>query len=916
MQGDDVLVYRWFERARETPVGGRPRILRAAPSAVRDEVRSLLDALELDPSFLELDPLAPAPTSDEPDGTLVPEWIGPYRILGLLGRGGMGVVYLAREESPPRDVALKVLRPELLTETARRRFEHEVEILGRLEHPGIARIYAAGTADVGDRTALRYFAMERVEGRSCTEFAMERRLDRRARVGLLVRIVDAVQFAHRNGIIHRDLKPANILVDRFGQPKVLDFGVARLVEPDVVGADVSEARTVTGAMIGTIGYMSPEQCRGRHADIRADVFALGVIAFELVLGRRLCDDEPGSYLDRVLAPGPLPSMRAADRTIDRDLDAIVARAIEKDPDQRYPAAVDFADELRAWLDGRPPRARPSGAAGACLRWVRRHPVKAAAAFVAVLALLGTARGLRTWREFVALREANAAADRQSRLDRSTIDTMKDLSFEDASPADVIRRFERILDEDPRRADVVGGLVFTLLSEQRDDEARTVIDRYGSIAEPAETLRDIETVAGRILGWEIPVGRSEPRSAMALLLEALWLVREVDDVDRADIDLAFRKVRSAALRADPPWPYLFDHLARTAAVRHSVRRDRESLNDFSDAVETFVGRSTESDRIAYWQARLALAEDRLADAIIHIDRALEIDPLRPSYLSRRGLILSGMKRHHEAIDAYSRAIEQSATTAAYYYNRGNAWEQVDRRREAGRDYEIATLLNPRFGSAWLNLSAICSRLRSVADAVCAGEAAVAISPNSRRAWFNLGTGYELSGRYHDAIRCFRRALVGGGADPETYAVRTQLAFVLLKVRGLDEAQEQYALAWQEEQLDPMARGMVALFVARGNYAEALAWSQQLEIARNDHQAAGARAALAIRARCGDAADLDLRLGKRFGSPNPDALSKSAQLLASMGREELSAFIYRMVLEIDPCHPAAVEWLTRARAIAGT
>lgn len=211
-----------------------------------------------------------------------PVTIGHYRILRLLGEGGMGSVYLAEQENPHRIVALKVIKPGFVNAELLRRFEQEAQALGRLHRPGIVQIFEAGTAD-GGLGPQPYFAMELIEGRSLLEFTEERHLNSRTRLKLMAKVCDAVSHAHQRGLIHRDLKPGNILVDEAGQPKILDFGVARVTDSDAEAT----RQTDMGQLIGTLAYMSPEQVLGdpQQLDIRSDVYALGVITYELLAGK-------------------------------------------------------------------------------------------------------------------------------------------------------------------------------------------------------------------------------------------------------------------------------------------------------------------------------------------------------------------------------------------------------------------------------------------------------------------------------------------------------------------------------------------------------------------------------------------------------------------------------------------------------
>src|SRR5579884_1954546 len=210
-----------------------------------------------------------------------PSRIGGYRILATVGRGGMGVVYEAEQDQPHRTVALKILNPGLMTPETIRRFANESEALARLQHPGIAQIYEAGSAP-GNFGSQPWFAMEFIRGAALIDDANARGLDVSQRLELMAKVCDAADHAHRRGIIHRDLKPANILVNESGQPKILDFGVARMAdaEPLTRGASVGE-------VVGTLAYMSPEQlfADASAVDERSDVYALGVILYELLSGR-------------------------------------------------------------------------------------------------------------------------------------------------------------------------------------------------------------------------------------------------------------------------------------------------------------------------------------------------------------------------------------------------------------------------------------------------------------------------------------------------------------------------------------------------------------------------------------------------------------------------------------------------------
>jgi len=328
----------------------------------------------------------------------VPERIGPFRILGLLGEGGMGRVYEAEQDQPRRVVALKVIKPGVATVQGIHRFEREAQVLGRLQHPGIAAIYQAGTADTGDGTQP-WFAMELVRGRTLLEYAEERGLSSRARAELVARVCDAVEHAHQKGVIHRDLKPGNILIDESGQPRVLDFGVARVVDADLQAT----LRTDVGQLVGTLPYMSPEQVASEPGEIdaRSDVYALGVVLYQLLTGRLPHEIHRGSIPQGVRAiveDDPTP-MSSIDRTLRGDLETIVGRALEKERERRYASAAELAADLRRHLAHQPILAHAPSTVYQLGKFARRNRVLVGgvAAVILVLAAGLVASLTQAWR---------------------------------------------------------------------------------------------------------------------------------------------------------------------------------------------------------------------------------------------------------------------------------------------------------------------------------------------------------------------------------------------------------------------------------------------------------------------------------------------------------------------------------------
>jgi eukaryotic-like serine/threonine-protein kinase len=290
--------------------------------------------------------------------TPIPKSIGRYRILSLIGEGGMGSVYKAEQESPRRTVALKVIKAGVASPRLLHRFEIEAQILGKLDHPGIATIYEAGTFDEG-RGTQPFFAMEFVEGQLLNQYAESRKLGTRDRLALLAMIADAVQHAHQKGVIHRDLKPGNILVTNEGQIKILDFGVARATDADIQTATM---QTDIGQLVGTIPYMSPEQASGNPDDLdtRSDVYALGVVAYELLTGEMPYDLKQKMIHEavRVIQYDEPKTLSAINRIFRGDVEIMVSKALVKEKERRYQSASDFACDINRFLNNEPIIARP------------------------------------------------------------------------------------------------------------------------------------------------------------------------------------------------------------------------------------------------------------------------------------------------------------------------------------------------------------------------------------------------------------------------------------------------------------------------------------------------------------------------------------------------------------------------------
>lgn len=381
-----------FLRAIELSTESRDEFVASAchgNMALRSEVESLLRAHTESLPILD-EPLGGVAGTlvTEDDDRFIGSRFGAFRILSKVASGGMGVVYRAEQEHPRRIVAIKLLRRGLPGRSAVRRFQFEVQALGQLQHAGIAQIFEAGV-QVDEGVSIPYFAMEYVEGGcSITSFAEEHKLSTRDRLRLFAQVCDAVHSGHQKGIIHRDLKPDNILVDRGGQPKVIDFGVARATDADI---QVTTQFSEVGRFVGTLPYMSPEQLSGdpRQVDTRADVYSLGVVLYELLVGRLPVEGPWDSILDAIHAireqqPRKLGTI---DVSLRGDLETIAVKAIEKEKSRRYQSAAEFAADIHRFLGDEPISARPPTAMYQLRMFARRNHGLVRGAALGVAALL-------------------------------------------------------------------------------------------------------------------------------------------------------------------------------------------------------------------------------------------------------------------------------------------------------------------------------------------------------------------------------------------------------------------------------------------------------------------------------------------------------------------------------------------------
>ena len=365
------------------------------------------------------------------------DWLlGNYQILEEIGRGGMGVVYQARQRRSRRIVALKrILSYHADSQETLVRFRREAEAAASLDHPNILPIYEVSENEEG----LPFFSMKFAGCGSLLEAAPALRSEPRRAVVLMAKVALAVQYAHVKGILHRDLKPGNVLLDGHGEPMVSDFGLAKWL-------DATSDLTHTLTIFGTPGYIAPEQASGSAANIpaAADVYSLGALLFNLLTGRPPFLGEHALAVIHQAAEKPAPKLRTLAPALDRDLETICAKCLEREPNARYHSAGDLAQDLELWLEGRPIAGRSVSAPMRALGWSRRNP--AVAVMAALLMAVAAAAGIMTWKnEAVQTRQGSAATGIAVLPFESSSEDKEDAFFADGVQDDILTRLAKIRD---------------------------------------------------------------------------------------------------------------------------------------------------------------------------------------------------------------------------------------------------------------------------------------------------------------------------------------------------------------------------------------------------------------------------------------------------------------------------------------
>jgi eukaryotic-like serine/threonine-protein kinase len=866
-----------------------------------------------------LDQASDAPTESLPAAPMLPDddpagrCVGPFRILSRLGAGGMASVYLAARQGADfeQTVALKLLRHAALSEMELTFFRRERQVLARLSHPNIARLIDGGVSADG----TPYLAMEYVSGVSITRWCRDRALSLDERVALLAKVARAVAAAHAALVVHRDIKPANVLVDAAGEPRLLDFGIAKMLEPE------AGERTHPGLAPMTPEYAAPEQFSGGVITTATDVYALGVLLYELLTGERPDRTRLRAPSQALLAQRTDTGSTTTGLRIGRDLDRITLMALAEEPAHRYPGAAALAEDLDRYLERQPVRAHPPSAWYRTRKFVERHRGGVALTALLVLGIL-TSLALALSQARVARQQAERATTVQQFL-IGAVESARAVQPRDERPSmqDVVKAAAARVDDDialdpSTRAELLLVLGKVALSAGDLDGTGAMLDRA---REAAARLPASDPVQWPLRVWaaRLKLARSDTAAALALLDEAARLPRPADAAEALDADL----VRATALYlAGKPDEAARAGEAVVAAAERSLAHDPEKMLEYRFTYGELLSISQQYGR--------AIEVLRVG---IERHRALGLKP-RLSYLSA----LAGLAQAEARVGNLDRA--RDAAEGALLLSR-----------------EIFDPPHPHIARALSTLGVVSNARGETARSAEVFREALEMrrallgpdDPNLIPAILNVGATEALLGRDEAALALFleaRRACEAAPANTRSTcgAVRHRSANAYQKLGRLDEAlhEAEASLALRREVFGAESGEVAASLALLANIARlsgrtdaALAQSEQAEqllqrnpdISRNIRAEAGISRVRALSAAGRDDEALrsndQLLAWWRGNSPDEklfllQMLGDRAGALFALGRRDEAKTTAEQALALGLTEgEIGIETLQRLRAAAG-
>lgn len=749
-------VQELFQLAVELTPEKRAELLASAcdgDELLRSEVESLLQFDQPD-NFIE-SPAFSLSRSTSVSTASTDVWFGSYKVVQTIAEGGMGTVYLAAraDDQYQKQVAIKLVKLGLDTEEVRRRFRHERQILAALDHPNIARLLDGGTLDDG----RPYLVMEYVDGVTIKRYCDSKQLPIEGRLKLFLTVCSAVSYAHRNLVVHRDLKPSNVLVTADGTPKLLDFGIAKLLDRESVEGD--DFHTITQLRVMTPEYASPEQARGEQVTTLSDVYSLGVLLFELLTGHRpyqLVDRRPDELARVICEQEPTrPSIACRERTttlpgsepkenvsappsvswteLEGDLDNIILMSLRKEPERRYSSVEQFAEDLRRHLEGLPVQARKDTLRYRTAKFIQRNRVGVAIGSAILLALAFGVFAIG-WQARVARRERDLARLEKVKAERINTFLQSILGFSDPS----------WLSSNPRRnRDAT-------LSDALDEAARRA---ETELANEPEVLAAVRFTIGYTYRVQSRFAEAEPHLRASLDIRERVLGRSHQDTAQSMVGLAeLYLLKGDYSRAEPlfkdaltiyrqhPAPdrkWLFITLGDYGLLQWQ-KGDLEAaqllMREALDHSSTLVGGDRVALAVLYGNLGLIQSDRGNLDGAldytrraIELHRSLSTEPRFETginlanlgvFLMLKGELDQAGASLQEALDTYRKTVGESHQYTAYcvvliadlHYRRG---EYTKAEAEANKGLELQARLLPEghmdFARSWVVLGKSLNRM---------------------------------------------------------------------------------------------------------------------------------------------------------------------------------------------------------------
>ncbi len=679
-----------------------------------------------------------------------------YRILEQIGEGGMGVVYRAHDERLDRDIALKVLPPGTVVETAaRKRFHKEALMLSKLNHPNIATVHDFDTQDGTD-----FLVEELIEGLSLDAMLASGPLSEKEIINLGSQLAEGLAAAHEHGVIHRDLKPANVRVTPDARLKILDFGLAMILRGEASPTTVTESLSETKAFVGTLPYMAPEQLLGNKVDARADIWATGCILYEMATGRRPFLGSGAALTDAILHKAP-PTLSKLNPEISAALDAVIQKCLNKDPENRYLSAREIAVDLRRTVS----TPMSAGMRLRLRRWLAALAVAAAVTAVAGIGMrLESIRGRSSSSE----QAAGVTAQRQAAPHESYLAGLKYLERwdEPANLESAIGLFEQAVKADPGFA-----LGFSALGEAHwskyrlDHDSRWIDEAERDCKRAAELNQQLPAVYVTLA--RVHNGKGQYNLALQEIQQALKL--EPNDPDALLGEAAVYagmgredKAESTYRKAAVLRPQHWDAYYELGVFYYRQRRYSDAAAEFERVLEI-----TPDNAMAH--ATLGgmmqlLRED--VEAEKHLKRSIELQPSYAAY-TNLGALYYRERRWAESVAMTRKALEINDNDWRAWSNLGLAYEWLNRKGEAEEAFhkELARLeeiakVSADDAEVQVELGLLYSKWTLRAKAIPRIEAALALAPDDPAILSSAGEAYDNFGNRSRALELVKQALVRG------------------------------------------------------------------------------------------------------------------------------------------------------------